>query len=176
MKLQSSQTRLALVLGGIIVVFYLMSSYSSGKSFLGESMQVFGQQLGVSGPLADGAPRSRSTYDAGSNAQPTESHQGRHPNSQATYSETKLDPKDMLPKGELGAAWAAVNPAGMGDLAGQNFVDAGSHTNTAIAGVTQTNRNASWDYRSEPPNPQMKVGPFVNTTIEPNPFKRGLDA
>jgi hypothetical protein len=82
----------------------------------------------------------------------------------------------MLPKGELGAAWAAVNPAGMGDLAGQNFVDAGSHTNTAIAGVTQTNRNASWDYRSEPPNPQMKVGPFVNTTIEPNPFKRGLDA
>jgi hypothetical protein len=63
----------------------------------------------------------------------------------------------------------------MGDLKGQNFLDAGSHTNTAVAGVSQTNRNSSWDVRSEYPNPQVKVGPFINTTIEANPFKRGLD-
>jgi hypothetical protein len=69
-----------------------------------------------------------------------------------------------------------VNPAAVGDLKGQNFLDAGYHTNTAIAGVSQTNRNASWDIRSENPNPQAKVGPFLNTTISPNPFKRGLDA
>jgi hypothetical protein len=69
-----------------------------------------------------------------------------------------------------------LNPASMGDLKGQNFLDAGYHTNTAVAGVTQTNRNASWDVRSEQPNPQTKVGPFLNTTIESNPFKRGLDA
>jgi hypothetical protein len=63
----------------------------------------------------------------------------------------------------------------MGDLKGQNFLEAGYHTNTAVAGVSQTNRNASWDVRSEQPNPQTKVGPFLNTTIEANPFKRGLD-
>jgi hypothetical protein len=62
----------------------------------------------------------------------------------------------------------------MGDMKGQNFLEAGYHTNTAVGGVSQTNRNATWDVRSEVPNPQVKVGPFLNTTIEPNPFKRGL--
>jgi hypothetical protein len=112
----------------------------------------------------------------GGNAQPVESLQGRHPSSQSTYSDNTLSASELLPKGGLGASFAAVNPAGMGDLKGQNFLDAGYHTNTAIAGVSQTNRNASWDVRSETPNPQAKVGPFLNTTIEANPFKRGLDA
>jgi hypothetical protein len=90
------------------------------------------------------------------------------------YTETHLGGDELLPKGGLGADWAAVNPASMGDMKGQNFLEAGYHTNTAVAGVSQTNRNASWDVRSEVPNPQAKVGPFLNTTIEPNPFKRGL--
>jgi len=176
MKLQSSQTRLALVLGGIVVVAYLMSTYSSGKSILPEGMEVFGQKLGVSGPSSDSGPYPKASHGGGSNAQPSESLQSRHPSSQSTYSQSTLSTAELLPKGEIGASWASVNPAGMGDLKGQNFLDAGYHTNTAIAGVSQTNRNASWDVRSEAPNPQIKVGPFVNTTIEANPFKRGLDA
>jgi len=176
MKLQSSQTRLALVLGGIVVVAYLMSTYSSGKSFMGEGMEVFGQKLGVSGPSSDSGPFPKAAHGGGSNAQPSESLQARHPSSQSTYSESTLSADELLPKGGLGASWAAVNPASLGDLKGQNFLDAGYHTNTAIAGVSQTNRNASWDVRSETPNPQVKVGPFVNTTIEANPFKRGLEA
>jgi hypothetical protein len=64
----------------------------------------------------------------------------------------------------------------MADLKGQNFLQAGYQTNTAIAGVAQTNRNASYDLRSEEPNPQGSVGPFLNTTIEANPFKRSLEA
>ena len=176
MKFQPSSTRLALVLGGIVVVAYLMSTYSSGKSFMGEGMEVFGQKLGVSGPASDSGPFGKSTHGVGSNAQPSESLQARHPSSQSTYSESTLSADELFPKGGLGVSWAAVNPAGMGDLKGQNFIDAGYHTNTAIAGVSQTNRNASWDVRSETPNPQVKVGPFVNTTIEANPFKRGLEA
>jgi hypothetical protein len=117
-----------------------------------------------------------SSHSAGGNAQPTESMQGRHPSSAGTYTETSLSAGELLPKGTVGASWAAVNPEGMGDIKGQNFLDAGYHTNTAIAGVAQTNRNASWDIRTEAPNPQAQVGPFLNTTIESNPFKRGLDA
>jgi hypothetical protein len=100
--------------------------------------------------------------------------QSRHPASKSTYSQNTLSAGELLPNGEIGASWAAVNPAAVGDLSGQNFLDAGYHTNTAIAGVSQTNRNASWDIRSEDPNPQVKVGPFSNTTIAPNPFNRGL--
>jgi hypothetical protein len=174
-KMKTSQsTRLALVLGGVVVVAYLISSYSSGKSVVGEGLEQVA--TGSTAPLADGGPSAASGYSAGGNAQPAESMQGRHPTSAAKYTETTLTSGELLPKGQIGASWAAVNPAGMGDIKGQNFLDAGYHTNTASAGVSQTNRNASWDVRSEQPNPQTSVGPFLNTTIESNPFKRGLDA
>lgn len=176
-RMKSSQTtRLALVLGGVVVVAYLLSNYSGTKGSFGEGMEQVKGALGVQGPLSDSGPYGKPVHSSGSNAQPVESVQGRHPSSQSTYTDTTLTANELLPKGGLGASWAAVNPSSMGDLKGQNFLDAGYHTNTAIAGVSQTNRNASWDVRSEPPNPQSKLGPFLNTTIESNPFKRGLDA
>lgn len=174
--MKSSQTRLALVLGGAVLVVYLLSNYSSGKGSVGEGLEQVKGALGVQGPLSDSGPHGKPTHSKGGNEQPVESVQGRHPASQSTYSDTTLSAGELLPKGGLGASWSAVNPASMGDLKGQNFLDAGYHTNTAVAGVSQTNRNATWDVRSEPPNPQAKVGPFLQTTIEPNPFKRGLDA
>jgi hypothetical protein len=126
--------------------------------------------------MSEQGPFSPKTMAVGSNAQPTESLQHRKGTGQSTYSETTLTASELLPKGEIGASWAAVNPSAVDDLKGQNFLQAGYHTNTALAGVAQTNRNASWDVRSENPNPQGSVGPFLNTTIEPNPFKRGLEA
>ena len=175
--MKSSQTtNLALILGGVVVLGYLLSNYSSGKSVLGEGLEQVSGALGVQGPLSDSGPHGSPTASAGGNEQPVESIQGRHPASQSTYSDTTLSSAELLPKGGLGASWAAVNPAAMGDLKGQNYLEAGYHTNTAIAGISQTNKNASWDYRSEVPNPKTEVGPFLNSTIEPNPFKRGLDA
>jgi len=175
-RMKDQTTKLLLALGGIVAVAWLLSNYSSAKSAVSEGMEKLTDSLGVQGPLSDSGPYGQPNQPAGGNAQPTEDVQGRHPASQSTYSQTTLSAGELLPKGEIGASWAAVNPASLGDLKGQNFLDAGYHTNTAIAGVSQTNRNASWDIRSEQPNPQAKVGPFLNTTIAPNPFKRGLDA
>ena len=177
--MKGQTTKLLLALGGVVVVAWLISTYSAGKGAVGEGLETMDKlagALGVQGPLSDSGPHGQPSASAGGNAQPTESIQGRHPASQSTYSDTTLSAGELLPKGEIGASWAAVNPAAVGDLKGQNFLDAGYHTNTAIAGVSQTNRNASWDIRSENPNPQSKVGPFLNTTIAPNPFKRGLDS
>jgi hypothetical protein len=44
-------------------------------------------------------------------------------------------------------------------------------------GIAQTNRNPTYDIRSEVPNPQAKVGPFNNSTYDHDPFKetRGLE-
>ena len=168
----SQGTRLALVLGGVVVLAYLISSYSSAKGAVAEGLDF--PATGSTAPLSDSGPGEVSNYSAGGNAQPTEPVQGRSPASMGTYTESTLSAGELLPKGEIGASWAAVNPSGMGDIKGQNFLDAGYHTNTAVAGVAQTNRNASWDIRSEAPNPQGAVGPFLNSTIETNPFKRGL--
>lgn len=175
MKLSHDTIRLGAVLGGVLLVGYLMTTYSSSKSMVGEGMEQLKDALGVHGPLSDGAPQGMSASTVGGNAQPSETLQGRTPSSQSTYSSTTLNADELLPKGEIGASWAAVNPAAAADLKGQNFLDAGYHTNTAVIGVSQTNRNATWDIRSETPNPQAKVGPFLNTTIEPNPFKRGVN-
>jgi len=170
----SQSTRLALVLGGVVILAYLISSYSSAKGVVGEGLE--SPATGSTAPLSDAGPVGVSSHSLGGNSQPAESLQSRHPSSTATYSETTLSAKELLPKGQVGASWAAVNPQGANDIKGQNFLDAGYHTNTAISGVSQTNRNASWDVRSETPNPQGPVGPFLNTTIESNPFKRGLEA
>lgn len=170
----SQTTRLALVLGGVLLVGYLLTNYSSGKAVLGEGMEQLGGALGVQGPLSDGGPQGVSGHSKGGNAQPSEALQSRTAAGQSAYTESHLSGDDLLPKGGLGASWAAVNPSGLGDLKGQNFLDAGYHTNTAIAGVSQTNRNSSYDVRDEDPNPQVKVGPFLNSTIEANPFRRGL--
>jgi hypothetical protein len=97
--------------------------------------------------------------------------QGRTPASQQTYNETVLDSSELLPKGTIGASWAAVNPASSDDLKGQNFLQAGYHSNINVIGIAQTNRNPSYDIRTEQPNPQGTVGPFLNTTIDPDPFK-----
>jgi hypothetical protein len=112
-----------------------------------------------------------SPHAVAGNAANVQGMQGRTPASQQTYSATSLSSSELLPKGELGASFAAVNPVGAEDLKGQNFLQAGYHSNINIIGIAQTNRNASWDIRSELPNPQSKVGPFLNTTIDPDPFK-----
>ena len=175
MKVNSTM-KLGLILGGIVLLAVVMNNYSSTKGSVGEGMEQLAGSLGVSGPMGEQGPFGKSKHAGGSNAQPVESLQARHPSSQSTYSSNKLSASELLPKGEIGASWAAVNPASMSDLKGQNFLQAGYHTNTAIAGVAQTNRNASHDIRSEVPNPQGSVGPFLNTTIEANPFKRSLEA
>ena len=145
---------------------------------MGEKLWV--EEHGGTGPMApqsDQGPMSVATSVVGGNAVAVDDMQGRTPSSQQTYQETTLDSAELLPKGSMGASWAAVNPASGEDLKGQNFLQSGYHSNINIIGIAQTNRNPTYDIRSEQPNPQGKVGPFLQTTIDPDPFKstRGLE-
>ena len=54
-----------------------------------------------------------------------------------------------------------------------NFLNAGYHIGVNTTG--QTLRNSNLGLRSEPPNPQMKVSPWNQTTIEPDTNRRGLE-
>jgi len=73
------------------------------------------------------------------------------------------NPADLLPK-DSNSQWAHLNPAGKGDLANINLLKAGYHI--GIDTVGQTLRNANLQIRSEPPNPQINVGPWNLSTIE----------
>ena len=83
-----------------------------------------------------------------------------------------VDPKELLPKGN-GNSWANLHPAGSGDLQNVNLLQAGYHV--GIDTVGQSLRNANLQLRSEPANPQINVGPWNNTTSEPDVNRRPLE-
>jgi len=177
MKLSSQKVvRLGMVLVGVVVVYSLFSSYSSAKGAVVDKAEELGGSGGMA-PLSGQGPYSVGTSSLGGNALAVDDMQGRTPASQQTYTQNVLSSSELLPKGEMGASWAAVNPVGKSDLDGQNFLQAGYHANINIIGISQTNRNPTYDIRSEQPNPQSKVGPFLQTTIDPDPFRanRALD-
>ena len=167
---QTKILRLGMVAAGIAVLYVLFTSYSGAKSVVVDKAEELGGS-GSMAPLSDNGPYMSIPGGVGGNASSVQGIQGRTPSSQQTYQEPQLSSSDLLPNGKIGADWAAVNPVGAEDLKGQNFLQAGYHSNINVVGIAQTNRNASWDIRSEMPNPQSKVGPFLNTTIDPDPFK-----
>ena len=88
------------------------------------------------------------------------------------YPKNQLAPQELLPN-DPNSKWAQVNPMGSGDIAGKNFLNAGSLIGVNTVG--QSLRNASWDLRSEPPNPQVQVSPWMQSTIEPELQRRPLE-
>ena len=88
------------------------------------------------------------------------------------YPKDVLNSADLLPR-DANSIWAQVAPNGQGALSDQNFLTAGYHI--GINTVGQTLRNANRQLRSEPPNPQVKVSPWNQTTIEPDINRRPLE-
>jgi len=72
------------------------------------------------------------------------------------------NPAELLPK-DSNSQWAQLNPSGKGELANVNLLKAGYHI--GIDTIGQTLRNANLQIRSEPPNPQLNVGPWNQSTI-----------
>jgi hypothetical protein len=85
----------------------------------------------------------------------------------------RLTGEDLLPKDAANSKWAQMNPAGQGDVRDQNFLTAGYHI--GINTVGQTRRNANYQLRSDPPNPQVPVSPWNISTIEPDLNRRPLE-
>ena len=83
-----------------------------------------------------------------------------------------VNPADLLPN-DKNSQWAKLNPMGGGDLKGVNLLQAGVHQ--GIDTVGQSLRNANLQLRAEPANPIMKVGPWNNSTIEPDLARRPLE-
>ena len=91
----------------------------------------------------------------------------------ACYPRDRLTAEDLLPKDAANSKWAQMNPAGQGDVQGVNFLSAAWQAGVDTQGSSL--RNSSWDLRSEPPNPQIVVSPWQNSTIEPNLLRRPLE-
>ena len=98
---------------------------------------------------------------------------GRTPST--CYPQQALKPEDLLPTDE-GKAIQEFNiskPVGEGILQGVNMLDSTYHVGVNTIG--QSLRNANRQLRSEPPNPQVNVSPWLNTTIGPDLPRRPLE-
>jgi hypothetical protein len=88
------------------------------------------------------------------------------------YPRDQLTPSELLPK-DPNSIWAQQNPMGTGSLKGKNFLSAGALIGVNTVG--QSLRNANYQLRSEPPNPQVPVSVFNQTTIEPDINRRTME-
>lgn len=85
----------------------------------------------------------------------------------------RLTADQLLPKDAANSKWAQMNPAGQGDVRDQNFLTAGYHIGVNTVG--QSLRNANYQLRSEPANPQVPVSPWNISTIEYDNSRRPLE-
>lgn len=82
------------------------------------------------------------------------------------------NPADLLPK-DTHSQWAQLNPSGKGELANIHLFKAGHQI--GINTVSSSLRNPSLQIRSDPVIPQVNTGPWNQTTIEPDVYRRPLE-
>jgi len=88
------------------------------------------------------------------------------------YPRDQLTPSELLPK-DMASVWSEQNPMGPGSLKGKNFLSAGALIGVNTVG--QSMRNANLQVRSEPPNPQVAVSIFNQSTISPDFSHRSFE-
>ena len=91
------------------------------------------------------------------------------------YPQNTLTAQDLLPAGESKeiSEFNQNYPIGEGVLKGINFLSSGYHIGVNTVG--QSLKNANRQLRSEPPNPQVSVSPWMNSSIGPDLLRRPLE-
>jgi hypothetical protein len=138
----------------ILVIFLVLAwgllSYSGAKSLVVDKMTLNSDDSASSSsaPVAD-TPVAPNTQSAGYALQPV------------------ANPSDLLPV-DQNSQWSALNPNAMtqGNVLMPDLLQAGYHIGLDTIG--QTLRNANYQLRSDPIIPKADVGPWNNSTMEPD--------
>jgi hypothetical protein len=147
----------ALLLLAVLYGLYALFAHLWAKGAAGE------EAMGAARPAAYGDSRPPAAAQESQVAGPAPAHGGGGGMALPAACGAGQNPADLLPR-DANGQWAQLNPAGKGALADVNLLKAGYHI--GIDTVGQTLRNANMQIRSEPPNPQINVGPWNMSTIE----------
>jgi hypothetical protein len=163
-----------------LVLLYAVYNYSSSKSMFPEYMSGSSASSGKKGRGAGAGQGNGSAgrppaavddstiYNQLNSATGSSNMVGLPPNCSG---QANINPADLLPK-DNNSSWN-MKPMGSGDFLGVNLLNAGYLIGVDTIGSSL--RNANLQVRSEPPNPQLQVSPWMNTTIEPDPFRSPLE-
>ena len=146
-----------LAIVALLVIGYLVMSYGNMKSVVADPM------TNGEGAAVTSSPKPSLGENEYATVQGLSTNTHGLPDS--CMKQATMDPKELLPK-DANSEWSTLNPSGSGELEDVNLLKAGYHI--GINTVGQSLRNANLQIRSEPPNPQMNVGPWHQTTIEPD--------
>ena len=118
--------------------------------------------------LSSSVPEGASTFE---NVEQPESVSAPEPVAVQDNNDDTLSSIDLLPAQDKNAIeFASIAPQVDGNLSDQNFLTAG-HLQGELA---MSKKNANYGLRSEPPNPQDLVSPWMNTSIIPDSLRRPL--
>lgn len=178
----TSAVLVLLIVAGLYILDPTLGGFLSSREGFAETMGADANYSQGSPPGAeDGPKRKQATETNPNNSNATESFAdlaegpASFGDSQAPagcYPRDQLTPAELLPK-DPNSVWAQQNPMGSGSLKGKNFLSAGALIGVNTVG--QSLRNANWQLRSEPPNPQVPVSVFMQSTIAPDANRRNLE-
>tara|TARA_B100000925_G_scaffold138995_1_gene104175 strand:- start:6621 stop:7196 length:576 start_codon:yes stop_codon:yes gene_type:complete len=179
--------KLALLALSVVALVYIVSSYSKSNSVVDQFVDMDGQDTEEVSDVQNDSENFGTEFEeftGNSEVQASEalgnnevyqnvesgSSQNQHPAD--CFPKDQLTPGELLP-GDANSKWAQSVPAGQGELGDQNFLTAGHHVGVNTVG--QSLRNANRQIRSEPPNPQVKVSPWLQSTIEADTNRKPLE-
>lgn len=131
-----------------IILMYALVMYSNGK-------------LTVTDRMEDGSPEEEEKKLE------TEPIPNEKPSTSGYSVKEVANPKDLLPNDE-NSQWSSLNPSttNKGDILMPDLLKAGHHIGLDTVG--QSLRNANLQLRSDPVIAKKDVGPFQQSTIEPD--------
>ncbi len=141
----------------LLILGYALYSYSDSKFMVRDNMD-----LGTSSQHSQPSVAQLPTQLPGPSGSSSQSSLGNGYTQQNTAS-----PSDLLPV-DQNSQWSALNPVAMnqGSIAMPDLLQAGIHIGLDTIG--QTLRNANQQLRSDPIIPKVSVGPWNQSTIEPD--------
>lgn len=89
------------------------------------------------------------------------------------YPKDTVTAGELLPRDDPYNMWSQVNPDTPGHLADKNFLESGHHFGINTVGTSL--RNANQQLRSDPPIPQIAIGPWHQSTIDPDTNRRAFE-
>lgn len=164
-----------LILSVVLYVVYLIYNYVSNKSSYGSEHMSSDMKKAYSnqpsnggGPVPSNPSGQNEVFSSVNGVQSSIVPAGGQ-----CSSPNVTNPSDLLPISSPNSQWSELNPSGKGELSNINFLKAGYHI--GIDTIGQSLRNANLQLRSEPPNPQLSVGPWNQSTITPDFIRPPLE-
>tara|TARA_B110000503_G_C7060013_1_gene376246 strand:+ start:492 stop:1103 length:612 start_codon:yes stop_codon:yes gene_type:complete len=133
------------------------------------------QEQQVQNNQVQGNPGVSASEEMGHNAHPAQVVPSVNRTPSSCFPQKILTANELLPHDDS-AAISDFNqdyPIGEGVKRGIEYLNSGYHIGVDTVG--QSLRNANRQIRGEPPNPQVSVSPWLNSTIGPDLERRSLD-